>query len=238
MQNIGKIYKNIAYSQLKKAFPQLTEEAGEKFIGYNGIEQLEQLLRLKPIISSGITAIRSSLKSVHIELPQHLLYIVCYNSDPSEALASIRKTIAKKGFTADEIGEITLKAISAIHDERTRNSDENFFNTDYCSQYKFLPIELIGFQNILEDYQFIQQVLMVLGLISRNNNYYIHQAYVLAKEKFAETYVLQHPDKESMERAILCLCEEPFRLNSKVASALKQSSILLQQVAQQAIQKF
>ena len=106
---------------------------------------------------------------------------------PSEELAEAQKAIARLGLSDIDKGDIAYRAIEAVHTDWVRRNESKFFDpTRLDRQYMFLPVELIGYQDAVKDYIFIEDILAVLTL--RPESRFIEQAYKEARRRYSQRY--------------------------------------------------
>ena len=146
------------------------------------------------------------MAKIGIHLPKDISDIIIHDETPFRSCEEYRDKIVRKKITNEEKGEILFEAIVAVHNQRIKDGyiyGKSFAEIDSSLQFLFLPVEMISFNYASEDYAFVKGAAEALGL--RPDNYYIGEAYKLAKQKFCEKYAIFHPYKETIERAILCL---------------------------------
>lgn len=216
---ISSIYWDVAKNQINRHIPLNSRSHCNALVTMDAIEKF---IHIKAPMVAGITSIQQSLKDIGIKLPDQITDIIIYGKTPHKDCEKFRNQIQRKGLTNEEKGEIVLKAIAAVHKQRVKDNSigKKFADTDASSCYIYMPIELIGFNNAREDFVFIREFTEVLSL--RPSDFYIEQAYRLAKSEFYEKYAIYQPLAKTMERAILCLPP----VNPAILRTLQQNSEL------------
>lgn len=229
---VSSIYWDIAKDQLDRHFLNLYLDYRSSNITFTS---LESIIHVKAPIISGIKSIQRSLGTIGIDLPNNITDIIIHSETPLRDCKEIRGQIRAKHLSEKEKGEILFRAAAAVHKQRIQDDSigKGFSKIDVFSRYVYLPIELIGFDNALEDYSFIKSTAEILAL--RPKDYYVAKAYELAKSNFKEKYAIFPPTLKTIQRAILCL---PPHVNPKIYRALTQDDKLLRIVARQALQNF
>ena len=232
MQQVSSIYWDVAKSQVSKFFPTISPYRNSPF----PINAVEKLVKIEDPMVAGITSIIRSLMKIGIVSPDNLTEIIIHDNTPVKSCKDLHDQIDRKSIPDEEKGEIIFKAIAAVHQQRVSSNSvgRKFFDTAPYDRYIYLPIEMIGFRNALEDYSFIKRITEILAL-RPNNDYYIEEAYKLAKLDFKEKYVIFPPTLDTIQRAILCL---PPYINPEIHHAFEQNDKLLRIVAQHALKHF
>ena len=232
MQQVSSVYWDVARAQFDKFFSNIPPYHNS----LSQINEIERFIKIKKPMTAGIKSIQQSLKKVGVILPNQIADIIIHNDTPYKECENFREQIEAKGITEEEKGEIIFHAIAAVHQQRVRSDSvgKSFFDTAPYDRYMYLPVEMIGFRNALEDYSFIKRITEILAL-RPNNDYYIEVAYRLAKLDFKEKYVIFPPTLETIQRAILCL---PSYVNPEIYHAFEQDSRLLHIVAQHVLKHF
>ena len=195
------IYWDVLRRQVNRYCPSLYPRAECISSNYSA----ERLVHIKQPMLVGINSIRQSLNRIGIKLPEDIADIIMYSETPRKTCEKFRKQIARKGITCEEKGDILFKAIVAVHEQRIKEDNINgksFTSINPFLQFLFLPAEIIGFDNVKEDYDFIKEAAEILGL--RPSDFYVEQAYKLGREAFYEEYAIYPPYMDTVERAIFC----------------------------------
>ena len=231
MQQVSSVYWDVARAQFNKFFPNIPPYHNS----LSQINEIERSIKIKKPMTAGIKSIQQSLKKVGVILPNQIADIIIHNDTPYKECENFREQIEAKGITEEEKGGIIFHAIAAVHRQRVRSDSvgKSFFDTEPHNRYMYLPVEMIGFRCALEDYSFIKRTTEILAL--RPNDYYVEEAYKLAKLDFKEKYAIFPPSLETIQRAILCL---PSYVNPEIYHAFEQDSRLLHIVAQQVLRYF
>ena len=227
---ISSIYWDILKNQLDRHFPSLYFDCMSSTASF---ADLESIIRVKSSIIAGIESIQQSLDAIGLDLPDDIIDIIIHGETPVRDCEWIRGQIRAKRLSEEEKGEILFRAAAAVHEQRIQDDSigNGFKKTDVFSRYVYLPIELIGFDNAREDYHFIEGVASALAL--RTHEFYIKQAYQLAKINFYEKYAIYSPLCETIEMAILCLPPINTEISQSLNNDKKLRRIIVEKILQQ-----
>lgn len=121
-----------------------------------------------------VADIRTPLKIVAISLADMLcdpqmdreLERVIFDSIfPEEELTGLSHKIFKERLSESAKADIIMKILCEIHQNWASQCQTRFFNPNYeDEQYLFMPSELVGFENLMAGYVFIQDIAKAIGL--------------------------------------------------------------------------
>lgn len=160
MTKAGHIYLKIAKHVLKNN-PNITPETTEHLIDSAVLEELEELLNLTPLIAQTIEFLNLSLG--YRRKPTIPAEFICYilTGDPAYSLSP--KTRNRLGQIKPEIqGDIAVEVVSRLQatSVQERHAD---FGQEYSLAYwyKFMTVELIGWDDAEAEYFYIVRIIMV-----------------------------------------------------------------------------
>ena len=129
------------------------------------------------------TAVRSDHKPVDVKTPLKIVAIsltdiLCNTSTdveieriilsslfPEEELSGLSHKIFADRLDEAAKADIIMSILCEIHKNWASQSQARFFNPNYeDEQYLFMPAELVGFDNLMAGYVFIQDIARALGL--------------------------------------------------------------------------
>ena len=118
--------------------------------------------------------VRTPLKIVAISLTDILcntttdteIERIIFNSlFPEEELNGLSHKIFADRLSEAAKADIIMRILCEIHKSWASQSQARFFNSNYeDEQYLFMPAELVGFDNLMAGYVFIQDIAKALGL--------------------------------------------------------------------------
>lgn len=111
------------------------------------------------IAAASLTGILTDL-GTSLDLERTILYGLF-----PEEFGDFSRKISLNRLTEDDRADIVIKVLIEIHRNWASQSQARFFNPSYEEeQYLFMPAELVGFENLMTGYIFIQDIVKALGL--------------------------------------------------------------------------
>lgn len=200
----GKIYKKMAGNILLNECPMMSVSQYKRLIDGGDFYKLENATGgLEDYARVIASAFKDRLSSPGIYIPKHLDTIILQSEDPDADLFETRDHCDLARFTNGEKGDIALEIIRAIHDLWVEKNRERFFVESEAYQlYRFMPLELIGFDRVYYYYRmYLEPLFAVLHL--RVDSCYIERAYALIQD----TYFIQEAilNRDTLCNALRCL---------------------------------
>ncbi|MBR2836747.1 hypothetical protein IKE79_00120 [Candidatus Saccharibacteria bacterium] len=186
---VGLVYSRIASRVLAKHYPQMTANERRELLENGTLGEIEAMVDTREAISVAVHAIRRQLEvwtlGNGIYLPNNLVNIILTSQEPNEELADTTRYIARRGVSSVRKGEIAYRTLEALHDWRVQRSAKRFFDGRYADKkYWFLPSQMIGFSNLLEEYIYCEDILAVLTL--RPETWDIEMSYEEEQKHFLQ----------------------------------------------------
>ena len=159
----GEVYLRIANDVLLKWSPEILELDRQRLLSHADYDYLENnFIYGHSTISEAVISLRKSLKEKAITLPRGFTDYVKYDGVRFDT-RGIREEIAS--LSMDEQAEIVRKALSDIHDQWVRGHVKLFDDPGrYSKRYQFMPIELIGFKDVMLDMIFLEPIIEDIGM--------------------------------------------------------------------------
>ncbi len=111
------------------------------------------------IAAASLTGILTDL-GTSLDLERTILYGLF-----PEEFGDFSRKISLNRLTEEDRADIVVKVLIEIHKNWASQSQARFFNPNYeDEQYLFMPAELVGFENLMAGYVFIQDIAKALGL--------------------------------------------------------------------------
>ena len=233
----GKLYKKTASQMLWNYYPEMPIAQHENMLAIGNYRQLEGFVEAEEYLKTATDAIRIELDSNGIYLPSNLDRIVLFSDDPDAELAEARSLCDIAHLTNGEKGDIALEAVKAVHDLWVMHFADHFFiSSEAHKLYRFMPLELVGYERVEYFYHtFVEPLLSTLHLSV--DNVYIERAYTrLQDAAFAQNNVrdkrslcamISGLDYHAMEYGIKHVLETDERNVAKIAAQIIERNPVL-----------
>lgn len=163
MQKIGKVYENIASECLRNWYPDMSASERRALLQRGDFEEIEALIGAKESIEEAAHAIRRALEKADLFLPLDFVDVVLWSDEPNTALNDARYKILTRGLSDEAKAEIAMSAIEAVHDSWVICNSEKFFDEERKDKrYMFLRTEMIGVDEAMKDYIFVEPIMIML----------------------------------------------------------------------------
>ncbi len=166
-RNAGELYKRIAAQYLMVWYPKMSSKERNDMLDFGNMEQLESMIASSDLIWAGIRALMRTLRQciIGIEVPDDLGDIVFWSDTPNEDLAELTSTIDKASLSDEVKAHIAIAMVEEIHERWKIDCHYQFYKKDHEEGwYLFLPLELIGPEDAIRYYIFIDDILATIGL--------------------------------------------------------------------------
>ena len=188
----GRIYRRIADNYLSRYYPCMDKEERDSLLN-GSVNEIEKLVGIKGFIEVGVLAIWNNA------LPSDIMTTILFDLKPEVVLAEARKAYLEAYPSEEERAKMALKAVKAIHDLWVGSSANLFFSEDrQDKRYMFMPTWLIGFEEMLKDYELIQPFLDELGVEPSLDT--LREVYLAEQRKFLQWECIY--DHEGLKRYI------------------------------------
>lgn len=184
MNKVGAIYKNIANECLIAWYPDMSGTDRDNLLERGNLQEIESYVGAKNSIDTAIEAIRESLERHQVYLPDNFSDIVYYSDTPNGDVERLTIEIGKnRAINEDAKALIAIYALGKIHARWIGDNTKKFFDEKRRGKrYMFLPIEFIGWDEVLKDYVFLSSILQLLCI--RPETYAIQKTYVTNQEPY------------------------------------------------------
>lgn len=184
---VGKIYAEIARGYFAEQYTgSILEENREALLLNGSFGDVDKELRLKSSIEDTIQALHDALYE-HTQscLPANFSEIVLFSQ--ANNIEYISALISK--LEEDEKGQIVVKMLEAVHNRWIISNPKKFFQKKCLDeQFRFMPIQLIGYEEAKKDFVIVRPILKAIGLWPRSERY-IRRAFRQEEYRFLkETY--------------------------------------------------
>ena len=184
MNKVGAIYKNIANECLIAWYPDMSDTERDNLLERGNLQEIESYVGAKNSIDTAVEAVREDLERYQVYLPDDFSYIVYYSDMPNGEAERITLEIGKnRAIDENTKVSIAIHALDKIHRRWIDDNTKKFFDEKRRGKrYMFLPIEFIGWDEVLKDYVFLSPILQLLGI--RAETCAIQEAYAINQEPY------------------------------------------------------
>lgn len=167
-RNVSKLYLEVADNCLKKAydmFPSIRKE----LIDTADFSKLETYINIASSISAGFLSLNRHLEKFHhLGLDEDVALIASENILHTESflLDKLWHQVKKANLTFEEQAELICPILKDVHDHRvSKFAQEWFFRPEWAGkEWRFLPTELVGFDELYRYRIFVEPILKRVGL--------------------------------------------------------------------------
>ena len=163
----GLIYEKVAKKCVYEKDNQLDDIEVTSMIYRSNYEKvgIRESIDIKKPLENAIDSLANVLSQKDIKLAPDLVSIVFYSQIPNTVLLDSSDIVHSRRFSEMQRAEIALKTLADIHDGWAKVNARKFPEWSYRDrQFIFMPAELIGFDELMKNYLFIEDTLAVLGL--------------------------------------------------------------------------
>lgn len=173
----GEIYKSIANECLSAWYPDMADDVRQGIIEHGDLEEIESLIGAQSSIDAAINALQEALGVYQIRLPSYFSDIIYHSGTPNSDVEQLTIEIGRNRAIGERaMTSIALRVLSRIHTRWIKDNVKKYFDENRRDKrYMFLPIEFIGWDEVLKDYIFLRPLLQLLCI--RPETYVIQQAY-------------------------------------------------------------
>lgn len=207
MKKIGEIYKNIANTCLIAWYPDMSRAERDALLERGDFEEIEGYIGAKNSIDTAIDAVRGDLERYQIFLPTDFSDIVYFSDTPNSDVEKLTIRIGKnRAIDECVMANIAVHALARIHMRWIEDNKKKFFDPKRRDKrFMFLPIEMIGWEEVLKDYVFLRPVLQLLCIKPETHlmrqTYEVHQSLFEGK---LSTDGRENPAIWNLRESLLC----------------------------------
>ena len=184
MNRIGTIYRSIADGCLAAWYPDMPSAERNALLKRGDLKEIEDYIGAKNSIDAAIEAIRKNLEKYQITLPANFADIVYFSDTPHDDVKELVAKIGKNHAIDDYVmANMAVRMLAGIHMRWIDDNKKKFFDPRrYSKRFLFLPIKMIGWEEVLKDYIFLSPILQLLCI--RPETYIIKKAYKWSCQSF------------------------------------------------------
>lgn len=230
----GGLYKQTASRLLWYYYPEMSVEQHMHLLEVGDYDQLEGFVEIEEYLKVVAGVVKDRLTEIGISLPNNFEDLILFAEDPSTALNGARSLCSIIHLTNGEKGEFALEVAKAIHELWVADFTDRFFvKAESHKLYRFMPLELIGFERVeYFHYVYASPLFSALGLDV--DNIYIERAYDRLQDTVLFDGAVRVRDKASLCAIITHLDYDP--LAPGIQDVLKKDSRLVAKIAAQVIE--
>lgn len=199
-RNSGKIHQQSANKLIRQYYPEM-EEAKRSEILNSDFDHIEGFVLVEEFLKMAANTLSILLADCGVVLPKNFIDIILFDSEPEITLASAIEKCQAIGFNQGESGTAALAVITNVHDLWVWNFMDHFFISDRLyKNYWFMPLELVGIDELKRYYECYVEPLLQLFLPNISFDF-VERAYINLQDAFLVKYAIR--DKESLLKALL-----------------------------------
>ena len=229
----GWLYKQTASRLLWRYYPEMLVGQHTHLLEVGDYDQLEGFVEVEEYLKVVADVVKDRLTEIGISLPSNFEDVVLFAEDPGAELNEARSLCAIAHLTSGEKGEFALEIVKAVHELWVASFTDHFFVKDESYKlYRFMPLELIGFERV-EYFHYIYASPLFSALGLDVDNIYIERAYDHLQDAALFDGAVRIRDKESLCAVIANLDYDP--LAPGIQAILKKEPRLVAKIAAQVI---
>lgn len=170
-ENMSGYKDDIAYYQIaKKALMNwngLTEEQADKLIEESSFEEIESQVGAQKSINHALEAISYWCYENYIDFDEDDFKKAVFEGENIEVFQILKNYISEEEMTWGKIGmDLMYDTLACVHNGWAQDNASLFFTQkkDKGQQYQYLPLELIGWNEVKSDLLFVEPILEKIGI--------------------------------------------------------------------------
>lgn len=227
---VGLLYRCIARNCFEKCYPEMSKHLVDEILIRGDIDEIESCVAVREKLKVVITVLDSILTKDNIKMAKDAFDVLLYSETPEYDLEEIMIEIGLRKYDLASKVEMNITLVSALHDNWVSlNSDKFFYETREDRRFMFMPLELVGFNEMLNNYLYVKDIAHLfdfgVDMVELEKGYYEARRSFMERNSLHDendlTNYVMRADYNPLEQDIVCI----LRTDKEVARAVAKQII-------------
>ena len=161
---VGKVYLRIARKLLNLEYPDLNAGIKKMILERGNLHEIEDYVQITRILGVAAHKFGRMLVSTGVSVPPELFWNLTYAEEPEVCMADFIVRLKHRQFSDVQKSKFIYHILKEVHSEWMDVNEELFFDSKKIGQKcKFMPFELVGFDQVMSYRVYIEDMLWVFG---------------------------------------------------------------------------